>query len=268
MKRGAFRLTELAAQATRVDASVRRSTFERPPSSIRANITANGVTSFYAAMALEDLDTEALINEVKKYPILWNSSLFVYKDHNKKMEVWMNICKTFDKDFELKSEQEKQIIGKRYAARWKNIRDNFRRNKKKIRLGWSTTGRQYIYARHLEFMNDANHDSSNQISDSEMEVTKPPPTKPTKAQPTRRSKKSTSRKRSGTKRPKGDEEMKVESTTNANVEPSPQPHYGIDEDRAFFESLVPLIKTFNIEQKLEFRTEVLNVVKRIRLGTK
>lgn len=37
-----------------------------------------------------------------------------------------------------------------------------------------------------------------------------------------------------------------------------------DEDRAFFDSLIPTIKTFTADQKLDFRSEVLNIVRRMK----
>lgn len=37
-----------------------------------------------------------------------------------------------------------------------------------------------------------------------------------------------------------------------------------DEDRSFFESLLPAVREFNMDQKLEFRTEVLCLIKGIR----
>ena len=37
-----------------------------------------------------------------------------------------------------------------------------------------------------------------------------------------------------------------------------------DEDKSFFDSLIPTIKSFNEDQKLDFRSEVLDVVKRIK----
>lgn len=63
------------------------------------------------------------------------------------------------------------------------------------------------------------------------------------------------------------EEVMVESTVITSADAGTQQHYGFDEDRAFFDSLLPTVNTFNIEQRLEFRSEVLNIVKRIRLST-
>lgn len=37
-----------------------------------------------------------------------------------------------------------------------------------------------------------------------------------------------------------------------------------DEDRSFFESLLPAVREFSIDQKLEFRSEVISVIKNIR----
>lgn len=40
----------------------------------------------------------------------------------------------------------------------------------------------------------------------------------------------------------------------------------IDDDKAFFDSIMSTIKTFNIDQKLEFRTEVLKLLRKIRMS--
>lgn len=37
-----------------------------------------------------------------------------------------------------------------------------------------------------------------------------------------------------------------------------------DEDRSFFESMLPAVRAFNLDQKLEFRSEVLRLVTNIR----
>lgn len=37
-----------------------------------------------------------------------------------------------------------------------------------------------------------------------------------------------------------------------------------DEDRSFFDSLLPAVREFNVDQKLEFRSEVIGLVKKIR----
>lgn len=41
-----------------------------------------------------------------------------------------------------------------------------------------------------------------------------------------------------------------------------------DEDKSFFESLLPAVREFNIDQKLEFRSQVINLVKNIRTSAK
>lgn len=55
------------------------------------------------------------------------------------------------------------------------------------------------------------------------------------------------------------EETVVKTETNTSLQ-----QIYIDEDRSFFESLIPMVQTFNMDQKLEFRMEVLQLVKRIR----
>lgn len=47
--------------------------------------------------------------------------------------------------------------------------------------------------------------------------------------------------------------------------PYPDPNYPVeDEDRSFFESLLPAVRQFDVDQKLEFRSEVIRLIKQMR----
>lgn len=47
--------------------------------------------------------------------------------------------------------------------------------------------------------------------------------------------------------------------------PDPSCSYTVeDEDRSFFDSLLPAVREFNVDQKLEFRSEVLRLIKEFR----
>lgn len=62
-------------------------------------------------MAVEELDTEQFLDEVKKYPELWDIARKEYTKSNK-AQTWLKICEVFNEDFDKKSEEEKQLISK------------------------------------------------------------------------------------------------------------------------------------------------------------
>lgn len=57
------------------------------------------------------LDTERLIDEVKKRKAIWDNSTEDYKNKKLKNEQWFEICNVFHNDFGNKTEKEKIVIG-------------------------------------------------------------------------------------------------------------------------------------------------------------
>lgn len=144
--------------------------------------------------------------------------------------------------------------------RWKNIRDNYTRTQKKHRLGKTT--RPYIYARHLQFLRDKPITERRRRSTSEgnpksirIKIAKSSTLKAKKLSPEKVPIKR--------RRKEAAERDAPESVGPTNAAP---PQYEFEDDRAFFDSLIPTIKTFNIEQKLDLRSEVLTLVKKMRLS--
>lgn len=127
------------------------------------------------------------------------------------------------------------------------------------------SGRRYIYARQLSFLQTAGattetHSSLNdeqedldqsQQAPSDLEGTETPPLYT----------QNSTRKRKG-----ADLETSLIDFINAPIPSSTIPS-AIPEtnpDRSFFESILPSINNFTEDQKLEFRCEVLNIIKRMR----
>lgn len=59
-----------------------------------------------------EIDVELFIEEVKKYPELWDVSCSDYKDKVKKRNAWIEICSVFCEGFKEKEEKDKCDIGK------------------------------------------------------------------------------------------------------------------------------------------------------------
>jgi hypothetical protein len=60
----------------------------------------------------DGVDTELLIEAVKKFKEIWDMKCELYRDKNVKRAAWMKICEIFESSFEEKSPKEKEEIGK------------------------------------------------------------------------------------------------------------------------------------------------------------
>lgn len=153
-------------------------------------------------------------------------------------------------------------------SRWRNVRDNFMRfQRKRLRSGQAASaGRRYIYARQLDFLmgtreNMSTEDSS-QAEEKDTDVANEnlpaqsdeipgparadnPPRRTISAGPPRK--------------------RQIEDALMAFMQRRPEPiTLPEDDDQAFFNSLLPMVREFTPDQKLELRMEVLNVIRRIR----
>lgn len=158
------------------------------------------------------------------------------------------------------------------VKKWKNIKDNYLKSlKKKTKSGQAAdSGRRYIYARQLTFLQTAGATIETQSSlegnEEEEDVQQPEknPSEPEgSAEQPQRYNQNRSRKR------KRDLESSLIDFLQApipssNVVAVPEPNA----DRSFFESILPSISDFTEDQKLEFRCEILNLIKRMRKSSR
>lgn len=63
-------------------------------------------------MTEREIDTELLIEEVRRHPELWDVGSEDYKNKNKKTAAWIEVCSTLIPDFETKEEAIKNALGK------------------------------------------------------------------------------------------------------------------------------------------------------------
>lgn len=155
--------------------------------------------------------------------------------------------------------------GDKLIKKWRNIKDNYcKSEEKRSKYGQSANfGRRYIYARQLSFLQSAGATTENQNSLDEtdeydgLEV----PEQPTEeADKPPRYDQGTSKKR------KRDIESSLIDFLNApvSVQTIPTPALEPNPDMFFFQSILPTITNLTEDQKLEFRCEVLNIIKRLR----
>nr|XP_034194112.1 uncharacterized protein LOC117610620 [Osmia lignaria] len=205
---------------------------------------------------LEELDAELFIEEVKKFPEIWDLNSEENRDKKKKNAAWEKICEKFCANFGEKTEEEKQDLVKKHMNRWRNIRDQYLRTVRKKRR-YSNHNRQYIYARRLSFLQELDKAAATASSLDGEEAEEAVAT--------------------------DDDQMNMPFVTSMKEEPSikqqrdldpclidhlqtpvPCSVDEIDDDKSFFNSILPLVRSFNIEQKIEFRCEVLMLIKKVR----
>lgn len=148
-------------------------------------------------------------------------------------------------------------LGGKIIAKWKNVRDNYKRflNKRSKSGQGADGGRQYVYSRQLSFLNassdPASTDSSIQeeVTHSQKEVTVNTKSSPRNV-----------RKTAATRR----QQMEDSIIKYMNTPIPSQPPNPTNPNMAFFESLLPALDTFTVDDRIEFQGDVLNLVKKIR----
>lgn len=155
-------------------------------------------------------------------------------------------------------------------GRWRNVRDNFMRFQRKITKSGQAaeTGRRYIYARQLDFLMGTREniptEASSQAEEEDAEAdNEEPPAGNTDEIP---GPSRTAQRRAAPTAPPRKRKIEDALLTFMQQRPAPTPAPDDDEDRAFFNSLLPMVRGFTPDQKIEFRLELLKMVKRYRSG--
>lgn len=148
-------------------------------------------------------------------------------------------------------------------SKWRNIRDAYVRNLKRL-----AGQKEYIYAKHLAFLNSRYMGQTNEQTDDESSD---------EDKITDKSKNIEVLSCQSDDEPSivSVKRQRIEKRTNIEFVDTPNVmtnlpdfhHSGEDEDKSFFNSLLPAVREFNLDQKLEFRCEVLKLIKYIRSGS-
>ncbi|KAM3955761.1 uncharacterized protein ACR2FA_010317 [Aphomia sociella] len=230
-------------------------------------------------MSSYSLDVELFISEVKKYPEIWDLHSEDNRFKNKKQRAWAEIARVFITDFDEMPEIDKIDVYRKLHGKWRNIRDSFVRHVKK-----KDGKRGYMYAAQLSFLNDIYKPS--ECSDDD--IIDNNESWQSDADDGHRFKKISLKRRFDLltesniwtsdcddappstienlkrKRPNKNKMHDIEYVDTPYVEAAASSYQIEDEDRSFFESLLPVVRGFGIDQKLEFRSEVLGLIKNIR----
>ncbi|CAK1589987.1 unnamed protein product [Parnassius mnemosyne] len=221
------------------------------------------------------LDVEMFISEVEKYPEIWDLNSEDNRHRNRKQRAWEQVAQVFITDFDEMSENEKLEVYRKLHSKWRNIRDSYVRD---LKRKYSKKG--YMYAKHLTFLDNLYKSNNNSGSEEDSRDWNHEDT-------TKLNKLAGKRRRfdvlneSNVSTSDGEEEIpstidnlkrrRVKESKAEKIEFVDAPYtdtscsYAVeDEDRSFFESLLPAIREFNVDQKLEFRSEVIRLVKDFR----
>ncbi|XP_063388589.1 uncharacterized protein LOC134674445 [Cydia fagiglandana] len=227
------------------------------------------------------LDVESFINEVKKHPEIWDLSHEDNRHKTRKNRAWGEVARLFIEEFDEMPEIDKNDVYRKLHGKWRNIRDSFVRNMKK------PDGKKgYMYAKHLSFLNavykgsgseaEENDSNSNQLWESDADDDRKKKSKRRRFQVLNDCNWSDAE----DDPPSTIDNLKRKRVSNIKCEPTlefvdtppamtpfAETSFTVpaeDEDRSFFESLLPAVRGFDLDQKLEFRSQVITLVKNIR----
>ncbi|KAL0860073.1 hypothetical protein ABMA27_010388 [Loxostege sticticalis] len=204
------------------------------------------------------LETRDLIRLVHERRCLWDRNFPDYRDRSLKEKAWVEIYKVIEPDYDEFNEEIRNLIGSQITRKWYNVRDSYVKSKKH-----NIRNKPYIYAKHLSFLDaihfddsecdesrnaDRNYDAIEEHWLNDVLVVDDENTSEPEA-----------------KRPK---EIHVEKTHEddnsivsvlANLINREE-----DDDRAFFKSIIPMVKSLSDESRFEFRIQVMNLLKTLK----
>ncbi|CAG9763646.1 unnamed protein product [Ceutorhynchus assimilis] len=218
-----------------------------------------------------DIDTELLISAVEEKNNIWDVSDENYKNRDAREKSWEDIAAAIIPNFVGLDNKEKKTAVAKLQKRWKTVRDAFTRCRAKgktLKSGSAAKkGAKYIYYENLRFLEktmelnsteanfteatqqsddqnsnqDADDHSDKEIDEKEFQAERLQPLFDKK----RASKKNA-----------------LEESLVTFLKKSEVPIH--DEDKSFLDSLLPTLRNFNQDQKLQFRIEVLNLMVKIK----
>ncbi|KAG0711362.1 hypothetical protein GWK47_002328 [Chionoecetes opilio] len=204
-------------------------------------------------------DLEAFIAEIEKRPCIWDSATEEYKDKGQRTNAWVQVCRFTYQDYEEKTVEEKNKMGKELQARWKNIRDAFAKDCKKLKSKpklecGARKPRCYIFADQLSFLRKV-------IETKETTASLP------STIATEEVKKKVARHRAAVQPEASLEPMKKKISLEEKIVRFMEHHEEEnDPDKAFFMSVLPSVRSLNEDQKIEFRLQVLTTLQNIKSG--
>ncbi|XP_039277631.1 uncharacterized protein LOC111046573 [Nilaparvata lugens] len=231
-----------------------------------------------------NVETELLIKAVEKQPAIWNPSCDMYHDRLAKRASWELIYEELFEGYKKRPQRERIEIGRKISKRWKNIIDNYRRCERKAERLGEGDAKRYLYSRHLSFLRGATDFAH--AEDEEKEVKTTDDGGNTAADEAAEEIHSYGQQFAAGEATNSDRippvkrqrifEINRNNYTNRPTPPPPPPPLRVhapvafqapietDDDRSFFDSLIPAVKTLSLDSKLQFRCEVMRLVSHFR----
>lgn len=157
--------------------------------------------------------------------------------------------------------------GKKLANKWRAIRDNYVRYLKQMKLNQNKT---YKYAKRLSkfLVIRSNDDDDVSSSDDEQTSRKRRASSYDGYSDTKKKKTNASPLFVSKEEPLSSDENYLEISSQPLTPEAifPKQTESGDEDRCFFDSLMPACRTLDLDQKLHFRSQVINLLRHIRKG--
>ncbi|GBP86209.1 hypothetical protein EVAR_68016_1 [Eumeta japonica] len=211
-------------------------------------------------------DVVQLIEAIHQRPCIWDKSLECHKDRVERRTAWEEIFSLLDERYEDMCPEEKRMTGEIIIGKWTNIRDTF---VKSLKSKMGRPKRKYLFYDHLKFLL--------KIVPEEEWVEEDIPVKQEVD-----AKETSKRKRA--KRSSDFDYSYSQDEPASSKDTDYQPAFNdidfieceeidsskindprvMNEDEAFFASLLPTVVRYNEDERLEFRIEVLAIMKRIK----
>ncbi|CAH1984152.1 unnamed protein product [Acanthoscelides obtectus] len=213
-------------------------------------------------------DVVTLIEAIENKPCLWDKTADCFKDKIEKEKAWKDVCAFFEEDFLEKDKKEQHKIGEAIRGKWQNIRDSFVKSLKK-KSGQATT-KKYMYHDNLTFLLKVVQSDDTQSSIDDTQDNEHSLLKETQNEAERESEVQVQLQkninpmpagnRNTSKKPRLQEDVDKRILTALEKPP--------DEDEAFFLSITPSVRKMSEDDKLEFRMNVLQLIKNINMRNK
>ncbi|XP_045779752.1 uncharacterized protein LOC123877244 isoform X1 [Maniola jurtina] len=211
-------------------------------------------------------DVVQLIHAVRDRPCLWDKTAEVYKDRAERRAAWEQVFSLLEENYEELSSEQKRVTGEQILNKWTNIRDTFVKTLKRSRMG--RPRRKYLLYDHVKFLikvtnteDDFNVELSTDDNSAYMKTERESPKEIPTTSTRKRSRKSNYSDEEPRRSKEYDKYEKMEDF--AEIDECNDPRI-MNEDEAFFASLLPSVVKYSEDERLEFRIEVLAVMKRIK----
>ncbi|CAL1543022.1 unnamed protein product [Lymnaea stagnalis] len=106
---------------------------------------------FEETVVNKNVNAELLISAVEERPVLWDSSLKLYKCRISTAKAWDEVCTIMNPDFQEMDERARSEYVALIMKKWKNTRDTWTRVLKRTRSG-SKAGKTFAYQEQMRFL--------------------------------------------------------------------------------------------------------------------